>query len=312
VLTAILTRLHGDGLVPSSDVGDYAYTVVFRARITVILFTKRTCRPLYAIKISPRHDLESAFQHMKEVYRRTPDVVPEPLGLLTLGNHQLLVTRAYVLTSLEHAFSLHRRNKSLVFNTVLKTLLELNQQSVVSDETFDDVFRQQKLLSLVTEFLQAYGEDEMRQFLHQHIDRMQRYSGSHLPAVPQHGDLTAVNIALINQRSDRVLFLDWDDYATISIPVYDTLTFIRSFVSHHYGSMYSPNKRLCFIKEAFSEFCENIGVKYDLAVDLYPICLILYARLRTPRAAATLGVAGVKAMTELRRFFEERERFILG
>ncbi len=174
---------------------------------------------------------------------------------------------------------------------------------------FDSNFYEEKILIQANNFFGKWRDVNLLNQFDQHVEKLKKYFGAIIPNIPQHGDLGFYNIALIDGDINRIIFIDWDSYANVNLPMYDPLIFLRSFMKFFKSSTYVKSNLNQYIKEKFSNYCNNFGLNPNFVVDLYPICLILYSGLRT---GIGIHVGQENAMMDLKQFFNNQTKFILN
>lgn len=312
MIQTVVAALSRAGLLSSADPDAYRAIFVFRARVTVLLYDRRRLTPLYAVKISREETLSASFARMKRIYNMLPKAIPEPIGLLNVDTWQLQVTKAWHLDMLEHGLRPGARTRSTILEKVLTTLADLQGRSIAGQVEIDASFRD-LVVSEISDFVRSYGDPELGEQLEAHTDRLlNTHAGAVLPVVPQHGDLTMINVGLVEGKPDRVMILDWDDYGELTLAPYDALTFVWSFVNQYFSGLYRMDRRCDFVSVIFSDYCRSMGISSRLAADLFPISIMLYAKLQR-RVAEGRRIHGEEiAIAELRRYFASNETFLLA
>jgi len=312
LISRILTALRSEGILESDRTTEYLWAFVFRARVTILLSSRARRSLMYAIKMSDRRDFAPAYERMARAYRFLPEAVPEPLRLLRLGSHQLLVARGHHVHILENGLTPNDTERREILATVLEVLARLHGQTVERHERVDSEEFRGFLRTEIDAFEAAYGNPTLVGRLRAHCEAlMERYPDLSFPVTAQHGDLAMANVGLLGGDPHEVMILDWDDYSEVSLPVYDLFTFVWSFVGQYFGDLYTSPERLRFVRDEMERYCATLGIPFGFAADLYPICITLYAKLQRRVAAGRRILGEDHAIEELTRYFDRTRNTIL-
>ncbi len=138
---------------------------------------------------------------------------------------------------------------------------------------------------------------------------MERFFGKTIPVIPQHGDLVFYNIGLREGDIDKAIIIDWDAYGAVDLPMYDLFLFLRSFMNFFEKSLYTKSDLGKFVHDEFLLFCNAFGMDAHLTAEFYPICILLYSRLR---AGTGVRTGQINALNDMRNFFNRRNHFFLN
>jgi len=310
MISRIIRHLHEDGVLPSGDAGDYSWFMSARSGASFVLHDARDGRPLLFVKISDRRPLKTVFERMRLVRAVAPDVVPEPLSLITFGEFSALVVRAYDICPLKSCPSRTWRAQGGMLRRILEELVVLHTRTREGASEFNREFVEEVLEPEIGYAFQASLTEGLRDALLTHVRGLQRHYGLMIQRVPQHGDMVLGNLALVRGRENGLMILDWDDYAEVKLSVLDLMTLIRSYVGFRHAGMFDSRGSSTYVSELLQSYCRKMEINAALAVDLYPICLLVYARLR---ASSGIGGPGAydRVTSEIEKFLSGRSTFIL-
>lgn len=311
MIGSILKILKAKDIIKTSNLSDYEYYFNNRANINLFLYSNEEKKSLFFIKISNLRDLKITFDNMKIVYDKLPQIVPEPICFFKLNKYQVLVTKSYDIDLLTSKSYFNIKKRKMLLQNVVDNIKNLQSKTIEGKLKFDEEFCSKTILPKVDSFFKRWKEERLlQQEFKLYIRKLTDYYGMIIPSIPQHGDLAMINTGLIEGKIDKIIFFDWDSYSELKLPIYDLLIFLRSFVSYYNESMYGDSKLNIFFNNIFTDYCNNFGLDRDFAIDLYPICLLLYGSLRF--GVDTGIVAGQKkAIIDMKQFFANRNNFIL-
>jgi hypothetical protein len=309
MINDILRVLNKKGIIDSCDCSEYEYYFNNRANINMTLVKKSKKEPLVFIKISLLRDFENIFHKMAIVHKTYPFVVPEPISFFYLDKYRVLVTKYYNLHLLISSSSIHSDEKEKILRNIINHIIQLHLNTKTDYYTFDKQFIYQYLKPMSDKLLSRWKNQELNEMLNSYFKELKKYYGLCFPAIPQHGDLVTYNIGMIEGRIDKIMFVDWDSYAEIHFPTYDLHIFINSYMNFIGEDMYKKSAFSETINILFAEYCKTIGVDLPFAIDMYPICLLLYSSTK-----ADIGIfAGqLSALMRMQRYFAEKNKFILN
>lgn len=304
----ILDILKEKNAVEASDLSDYEYYFNNRANINLFLYSKKEKKPLLFIKMSDLRNFESSFNRMKIIYDLCPRIIPEPVCCFNLNNYSVLVTRAYDINLLISNPGLNDKKIKILLHNIVDNITELHLKTVQGQIQFNDEFCQKSIVPVMDDFFKKWSDDSLLQEFKSYLKRLSGYSGISIPSIPQHGDLVIYNTGFINGRVDNIVFVDWDSYSDITLPVYDILIFLNSFVAFYGKDIYADSEFHNYARGVFNNYCSVIGIDREFAMDLYPLCLLLFAGTK-----ADIGIFSGQesALRRIKRFFVRRDDFFL-
>ena len=277
----------------------------------MFLYSKKEKKNILFIKISDLRDFETIFNKMKIVYDKLPKVVPKPIIFFRLGKHQVLVTKTYDIELLTNKYNFNLRKRIMLLHSVIDNIKDLHLKTRDGHLVFDKGFCLKNILPKVDGFFKRWKEKRLCEQFKLHMNKLSDYYGLVIPSIPQHGDLVMSNTGMIDNKLDKIIFVDWDSYSEIKLPMYDILIFLKSFAECYYSSMYVDNKYISFIiNGVLTNYCDSFELDRNFVIELYPICLLLYALLRS-KVDIGVVMGQENAVIEMKRFFGNREKFIL-
>lgn len=308
MIDRLLQTLTDKGVLATADRSRYICAFNNRANINLLLFDRKSREPLLFLKISDLRDFHSTFAMMKRVHAIAPAILPEPLSVFTIDRYTVLVTRAHRLTLLAAAPHLSRSRQRQILEAALQQLAELHGKTRQGTLTLDTGFLIDEIAPLAERLLRQWGDAELTECLQAYLTGLKAGWPLTVPSIPQHGDLVVFNTALADGRVDRLLFIDWDSYAKTRFAACDLVTFLITFSNLYGHGLYMPSHINDGIVGVAATYCSAVGLDRHLLADVYPLSLLYFAGLKLD-----IGVTSGQAFAhrELKRFFTEREQWIL-
>lgn len=308
MISSILRILKDKNIIESPSVLDYTYSFNNRANINLFIYRKSERKPLFFMKISNLNDFKKTFNNMKMVYSKFPEILPEPICLFQLEKFQVLVMKPYDIELLITKPHFDAKEKMALLNGVIDNIKKLQLNTMNGCLTYDEHFCKDNILPAMNILFERWRDDKLLEQFKLYIGKLTKYYGITFPSIPQHGDLSVVNIGLIDGRIDKMMFIDWDSYSEVKLPMYDLLIFLESFVDF-YGENYDNSELTAYIKkEVLSNYCKTVGLDLSFVIDLYGACRLLVAKSKCVDTGVFVGQE--IAFGKLRRVFEDNEWFI--
>lgn len=305
MIGSILEILKNKNIIESPNFLNYTYSFNNRANINLFLYRKRERKPLLFIKISNLNDLEKTFNNMKMVHSKFPQILPEPICFFKLEKYQVLVMKPYDIELLITKPHFNAKEKMALLNGVIDNIKELQLRTMNGCLKYDENFYQDNILPAMNILFERWRDEKLFRQLKLYMRKLTKYYGITFPFIPQHGDLTVVNIGLIDGRIDKIMFIDWDSYSEVKLPMYDLLIFLESFVDF-YGENNNESEITAYIKkEVFSNYCGAIGLDVNFVIDLYGVCRLLVAKSKFVDTGVFVGQE--IAFKKLKRVFGDNE-----
>jgi hypothetical protein len=189
-----------------------------------------------------------------------------------MGNHNALVTRAYDLELLINKRNFAMANRRKLLKKIFETITELQLRTGNGAGTFDRTYCEEKIF-------------------------------------PRLDLLVFYNIGLREGNIEKAIIIDWDLYGAVDLPMYDLFLFLRSFMNFFEGSLYAKSDLGRFVHDGFLQYCNTFGLDARFTVELYPVCILLYSKLR---AGTGVRIGQANALNELRNFFNNKDKFLLN
>lgn len=309
MLDRVLEGLCERGVLASPDPSHYLYVFNNRASINLIIFDKNTKERLVFLKISDQRDFRRTFEVLSKVRRIVGDAIPEPVCVMAVDRWQVLATRAYRLDLLAGKPRLGFRDQCRVVDGAMQRLVELHSRTRGGSIAIDDPVCQETIAAMERRFFDQWDDQHLFDAFREHMRALAREGDLTIPEIPQHGDLVVFNTALVDGNKEKIMFIDWDSYGQTQLACLDAVTFLVTFANRYGAGLYSESRLSRHLAEVAKRYCDAIGVPRRDLHRLYPLCLLHYAELRRE-----FGVAKGQefAYREMKRFFDQRERFVLA
>lgn len=189
--------------------------------ILAFLFGAGDRAPRLVVKLSRQGDTirreEAALRRLSAL---VPDRVPRPY----LGGEQGGVVFLVMEAIDAECISMSRFEEQ--FPAVFAAMLELHRAA--AERPADDRLPHGELLQTISEFEArcASPEPALSALCSRLRDRIHGLTGLALPSVPQHGDFSLGNVFC--RRSGSIVVIDWEDYASVTLPGYDLVVLFAS------------------------------------------------------------------------------------
>jgi Ser/Thr protein kinase RdoA (MazF antagonist) len=112
------------------------------------------------------------------------------------------------------------------FSAVFAAILELHEAA--AERPAEDRLPHAELLQTISQFEArcTAPEPALGLLCLRLRDRIRELAGLALPSVPQHGDFSLGNV--FSRRSGSIVVIDWEDYASVTLPGYDLVVLFAS------------------------------------------------------------------------------------
>jgi len=279
MLEDLLRQLAKRGVLPGADLGHYVPVFNNRANLNLTLFDRKTERRLVFVKLSDLRDFEASFEVLRRIEAVVPGCVPEPLCTLRLGPYQALVTRAYRLELLAGRPRLSAEGQGRVIDRTVDQLLRLHRETRQGTLALDAAFCRGTLAPMAASFLEPWNDAAFSQRLLAYIEALGS-EGLQLPRIPQHGDLGAFNVTLVDGKDERVLFIDWDSYGDSELAGLDLTTFVTAFARLYGGGPDAESATNERLRAATVRYCDGIGLDQAVLERIAPVCWLHFAAVK--------------------------------
>jgi aminoglycoside phosphotransferase (APT) family kinase protein len=190
--------------------------------VLAFLFVAGDRVPRLVVKLSRQTDTirreEAALRRLSALL---PDRVPRPYLSGELRGMAFLIMEA-----IDTEYTSVSRFEDQ-FPAIFSVILALHG-AVGSERPADDRASHGELVQTISQFEARCGASEpgLSAFCSRLRDRIHSLAGLGLPSVPQHGDFSLGNV--LSRRSGGIVVIDWEDYASVTLPGYDLVVLFAS------------------------------------------------------------------------------------
>jgi phosphotransferase family enzyme len=219
----------------------------------------------YLVKFAMRTRLDREFRGLSLAHTAMPRNVPRPLGLISRGEHQVLVTQGvrHEPFTLRLGQAQYRMLEHGVGALLAASLRQFQASATDAPVDIQDALRDAG---------DAIGWSAWRDYWIRVQPRI-----ATLPRVLQHGDLAMTNIAIAD---GDLVFFDWEDFGLVDLVGFDLAVVLLSLLDFDSRRLRERLATTSAEARLLALGCARLEVPPDVFLELFPAYLSVFAKLK--------------------------------
>jgi len=244
-----------------------------RRDLSIFVFTNRQAQPRWVIRCHHDRDIvQRQFTALQALERAQCDCQPVALGETTFDDLYALLLRFCEGKPFSPDMILKNR---VELDRVMATLVQI--QSALANGVSQQMTAHAQITLADLQRQNDLDSEALRLRLEHAVDLIQQLR---LPMLPQHSDFVWAN--LLHDRR-RVIIIDWEHVAFLSLPFFDVwtllLSLLHNFSVESFQQLFHPSPLSATAIYALQNYAQKLGIPVSPARDLFPLALVGFIAL---------------------------------